>query len=261
MFKNVQKVKERVKMAKSDRRERILEILSERRRVSAREISRLCYSSYSSVRRDLAELEAEGLILRSYGSAELTDTASYLVPYPVRINKSYDEKCLIAKKASALIKDGDTLFIDASSTSSVFAREISRLKGITVFTNNVEIMSMATRFNFDVVSSGGIQSYPNRYALSGHIAEASLSSIHADWAVFSARSLTDGGLIYDVNQNEIAVRSIMLNGADKKMFLCDSSKFGSISTYLQCSLSFVDYLVTDSSADEYKEAFPNLTVI
>lgn len=248
-------------MLKNDRREKILEILASRRKISARELAGLCYSSYSSIRRDLEELEKEGLITRSYGSAYLAKSTSYLVPYPLRINKSFGQKCAIAKKAAALIKEGDTLFIDASSTSSLFAREISHLKGITVFTNNVEIMSMATRFNYDVVSSGGIQSYPNRYALSGQIAISALSSIHADWAVFSARSLTDKGLIYDVNPNEIAVRSVMLKGSDKKMFLCDSSKFGSVSTYLQCSLSEVDCLVTDSSADNYNEAFPNLTVI
>ena len=249
-------------MLKSERQEMILEILQSCKYITTQELAKKIFSSYSSIRRDLEELENAGLISRSYGRVELSNHNSLLISYPIRINKNSEQKRSIAKKASRLIEEGDTIFIDPSSSCSFFARELIQMKGITVITNNVEALSLMSQSVINVICSGGLQTTPNRYALVGPIAEETFKNIHADWAVFSARSVTDDGQIYDVHYNETALRNVMLRNADKKMFLCDSSKLGTVSTYYQCCLADIDYMVCDSSkAKIYQQQYPDLKII
>ncbi len=249
-------------MLKSDRQEMILEILRECKNITTKELSEKLFTSYSSIRRDLEELENSGLISRSYGRVEISNHNHFLISYPIRINKNSEQKQAIAKKAAKLIKEGDTIFIDPSSSCSFFAREIIRMKGITVITNNVEVVSIMSQSGINVICSGGLQTEPNRFALVGSIAENTFRSIHADWAVFSVRSLTSDGKLYDVHYNEIALRNAMFENADKKLFLCDSSKLKTMSTYYQCSLSDIDYMACDSrEANQYLSDYPHLKLV
>ncbi|MDD6483463.1 MAG: DeoR/GlpR family DNA-binding transcription regulator [Clostridiales bacterium] len=249
-------------MLKSERQEMILEILQERKHITTQELAKKTFASYSSVRRDLEALENLGIINRSYGRVEIANRNSLLVSYPIRINKNSAQKSAIAKKAASLIKEGDTIFVDSSSSCSFFAKELFHMKGITVITNNVEVISFMSQSNIDLICSGGLQTLPNRYALVGPIAEETFRNIHADWVVFSARSLTKDGLIYDVHYNETALRKLMLENAEKKLFLCDSSKLGTNSTYYQCSLADIDYMVCDSKdAKHYQQMYPNLKIM
>ena len=94
-------------MLKSERQEMILEILQECKYITTQELAEKTFSSYSSVRRDLEELEDSGLINRSYGRVELANRNSLLVSYPIRINKNSAQKNIIAKKAASLMKEGD----------------------------------------------------------------------------------------------------------------------------------------------------------
>ena len=249
-------------MLKSERQEMILDLLQKCKYITTQELAEKTFASYSSVRRDLEELEDSGLINRSYGRVELANRNSLLVSCPIRINKNSAQKSIIAKKAAALIKEGDTIFIDPSSSCSFFAKELFHMKGITVITNNVEVLGFMSQSSIDVICSGGLQISPNRYALIGPIAEKTFKNIHADWAVFSARSLTEDGQIYDVHYNETALRKVMLENAEKKLFLCDSSKLGTNSTYYQCSLADIDYMVCDSKeAKQYQREYPYLKII
>ena len=149
-------------MLKSERQEMILEILQECKYITTQELAGKTFSSYSSVRRDLEELEDAGLINRSYGKVELANRNSLLVSYPIRINKNSEQKNIIAKKAASLIKEGDTIFIDPSSSCSFFAKELFHMKGITVITNNVEVLSFMSQSSIEVICSGGLQTSPNR---------------------------------------------------------------------------------------------------
>lgn len=249
-------------MLKNERHELILEILQNNKYMTPKGISDKIFSSYSSIRRDLEELENAGLIVRSYGRVELANNHPMLIAYPLRIEKNAEQKKIIAKKAASLIQAGDTIFVDPSSSCSYFVRELTNLKGITVITNNVEVLFFLTQYNINVICSGGMQTEPNRYALTGSAAENTFRGIHADWCVFSTRSLTQDGQLYDIHYNETVVRNEMLKNADKKLYLCDNTKLGTISTYYQCSLSDIDYLVSDTpAAKTYKKSFKNINVL
>lgn len=249
-------------MLKTERHEHILEILRGVKYETPQKIADMLFTSYSSIRRDLEELEHAGLITRSYGKVEIVNNHPTLIAYPVRIGENSHKKQIIAKKAVSLIHEGDTVFIDPSSSCSYFAKELVNIKGITVITNNIEILYYMTQYNINVISSGGMQCDENRYATIGTIAENTFAGIHADCAVFSARSLTADGRIYDIHYAETNTRRVMLENAEKKIFLCDSSKLNSISPYYQCSLADVDYLISDTPAvKEFANDYPNLAVL
>ena len=249
-------------MLKSERRELILELLQSNKSMLPKELAKRAFSSYSSVRRDLEELENEGFVIREYGRVQLANNHPMLVAYPVRIGKSSAQKQLMAKKAAALVKEGDTIFIDASSSCSYFAKELVSKKGITVITNNVEIVYFMTQYNVKVLCSGGVQTEPNRFALVGSDAERAFAKVHADWMFFSTRSLTDDGQLFDVHYDETAIRKTMLKNAEKGVCLWYCSKIGAISTCKQCTRAGVDSRVSDSAAAAgYKERFKGLTVL
>lgn len=119
-----------------------------------------------------------------------------------------------------------------------------------------------TQSSINVICSGGLQTEPNRYALTGPIAESTFRNIHADWAIFSVRSLTSGGKLYDVHYSETALRNVMLENAAKSLFLCDGSKLGTDSPYYQCSLDDVDYMVCNSKeSKKYLKDYPGLKLL
>lgn len=249
-------------MLKTDRQENILEILKRVKRTTSKKLADELYTSYSSIRRDINELEQAGLVIRSYGRVELAETHPMMVAYPIRMEKNSDKKLEIAKKAASLVHEGDTVFIDPSSSCAYFAKEIVNIKGITVITNNIEILYYMTQFNVNVISTGGVQSAQNRYAMIGAIADGSFGNFYADFAFFSARSLTESGKIYDIHYDETVTRKAILKNAAKKVFLCDSSKINTVSPYYQCDLSEVDYLISDGkSALPYAADFPRLEIL
>ena len=82
-------------------------------------------------------------------------------------------------------------------------------------------------------------------ALFGTETFRSLSEIHVDILFFSSQSLSKDGSISDSTEEENYIRKLMLNCAKSKVFLCDSSKFGSVSTYNLCTLKDVDEAIFD----------------
>ena len=124
-------------MIKPERHELILEILQKNKYSTTKELANELYASYSSIRRDLEILEHEGLISRSYGKVELVNNHPMIISYPIRMEKDANKKQIIARKAASLIHEGDTVFIDPSSSCTYLARELVNIKGITVITNNI----------------------------------------------------------------------------------------------------------------------------
>ena len=92
-------------MLKNERYEFILELLKNNKHLTTSEIADKTFSSYSSIRRDLEELEKSGLVIRKYGRVELANNHPMLVSYPLRIEKNSEQKRIIAKKGVTYEKD------------------------------------------------------------------------------------------------------------------------------------------------------------
>lgn len=249
-------------MLKNEREDQILDYLKTNRYASVKLLSDMLFASESSIRRDLDDLEMKGFIRRSYGGAELVDANTSILPFSTRSYDSVEAKQKIAAKAAKLVKSNDVVFLDQSSTSYFLARAIMDMKAITVVTNNLEILHLLSRKDMCVISSGGKVSKENNNCLIGQNAGNAFEEIHGDIMFFSAKAISGEGAIWDCTQEEVFVRKAMLQNAERKVFLCDSSKFNAYSAYKQCSLKDVDYMIAENhTAQQYQEKFPKLYII
>ena len=235
-------------MGISERQNEILKIIGENTYVSVNELSRRTFTSPSSIRRDLTRLENLGLVNRSYGGASLPEINGRVAGFYNRLTKSIKEKRLIAQKASALLKSGQSILLDSSTTASFMIPYIAKIDSAVVFTNNLEIAVSAIKQGICTHCIGG-SSIKGSVSLGGSQAYKTLSDISVDIMFFSSQSLSIDGLITDSTEEENYVRSVMLERADKTVFLCDSTKFNTKSLYTLTSLDCIDYAAFDRDFD------------
>ena len=104
-----------------ERRNQILEKLQAEKRVVVSDLSQLYNVSEETIRRDLDKLEKEGLAIKSYGGAVINEDVSIDLPFNVRKNQNVTGKQRMAELAASLVKDGDHIFLDASTTAVFIA--------------------------------------------------------------------------------------------------------------------------------------------
>jgi DeoR/GlpR family transcriptional regulator of sugar metabolism len=233
-------------MLNREREQEILSILKRKNGfVTVRQLCESLFASESSIRRDLKALESQGLVKRSYGGAALERSYSNIVTFNHRTRQNVSAKRAIGQKAAGLIKEGDILFLDQSSTAFYLAVELVDRSGLTVVTNNIEIMMLLANSKNRILSSGGFLSSENRNCLIGSDAQRTFESVYADAAFFSVKALSGEGVVADCSREEVAVRDAMLKNAARKVLLCDSSKFGLRAPFRQCGLEDVDILISE----------------
>lgn len=229
--------------------------------VTVKHLCGVLYASESSIRRDLKALEGRGQVKRAYGGAELVNNFSEIVTFNFRTRQNVSAKRAIARKAAALVEDGTILFLDQSSTSFYLADALRSRSSLTVVTNNTEILLLLSDSSLRVISSGGYLSGENRNCLLGEDARRTFAGIYADYAFFSARSLSEEGVITDCSREEVVLRNAMLQNAGKRIFLCDSTKFNTRSPYRQCSLEDVDVLISEEDPGRFAACAPKLKIL
>lgn len=238
-------------MLNGEREQEIINILrAENGFVTVRSLCDALFASESSVRRDLKSLEERGLVKRSYGGASPVNHFSNIVTFNRRTRQNINAKRQIAEKAASLIEDGNIIFLDQSSTAFYLADEIINRSSVTVVTNNIEIMMLLAKSNIKVISSGGVLSSENRCCLVGKDASDTFKGVFADIMFFSVMAVSDDGTATDCSKEEIDVRLEMLKNADKKVLLCDSTKFGTRAPFRQCELRDTDCLISEEDKSQ-----------
>ena len=114
-----------------ERRNLILEKLQAEKRVVVSELSQLYDVSEETIRRDLDKLEKEGLAIKSYGGAVINEDVSIDLPFNVRKNQNVTGKQKMAELAASLVKDGDHIFLDASTTAVFVAKALKEKERLT----------------------------------------------------------------------------------------------------------------------------------
>lgn len=141
-----------------ERRNLILEKLQAEKRVVVSELSQLYDVSEETIRRDLDKLEKEGLAIKSYGGAVINEDVSIDLPFNVRKNQNVTGKQKMAELAASLVKDGDHIFLDASTTAVFVAKALKEKERLTVITNSMEILlELADVSGWNIISTGGVE--------------------------------------------------------------------------------------------------------
>ncbi len=233
-------------MEKTSRNESILEMIREKGFASVEELASALYISQSSIRRDLANLEAKHLIQRTHGGATLVRDGKSLSPFYARKATNTEQKKLAAAKAAHLIQDFMSVMIDGSSTAHQILPHLGQHKGIRVFTNNVHTYLTALEYGLEAYCLGGAPSADNE-TLSGSITEAAVERLYTDILFFSSKCVGENGDITDPIDSETRLRKLMLTHAKTRVFLYDTSKTGSTALYKLCNIGEAEHSFSELS--------------
>ena len=228
-----------------ERQNEILSILEKDRSVSVNKLSKLLYVSQPTIRRDLDTLEKLGKVVRTHGGVVLRETAEKEIPLLLREEQNNRSKQVIAQKAQGLIKNGDVIFLDASSTVSYLIPHLKKFSDIIVVTNSPKTSMRLGEEHIKNYCTGGMLLF-HSVAYVGSDVESFISKINADILFFSSRGYSEDGRITDSSIEEATVKKAMMKNAAKVYYLCDSSKKNKKYMYNICNIRDVDGVITEN---------------
>jgi DeoR family fructose operon transcriptional repressor len=233
-------------MQPEERQHRIAEYLQSVEFASLEGIAKQVDASLSTVRRDLAVLEASGGIQRTHGGARVLNPRSDEFAFATRDTHQLSEKDAIGKACAELIQPNQSIILDAGTTVYHVARYLES-KSPQIITNSLPVANLFASANrVEVVVSGGVI-YPRLGVLVGPLAVESFAKMHSDIAIMSAGGITLDG-ITNSHGLLIDIQHAMIKAARKVIFCFDHTKFGRQSVSLLCNLDCVDTVVTDAGA-------------
>lgn len=153
-------------------------------------------------------------------------------------------KRIISEKASRYIAEGQTVFLDASSTAQYLIKYFEGFQNLTIITNGMKTAQELNSLSHRIYCTGGLLLH-NSSAYVGDFAADFVRNFNADIMFFSSRGVSEDGHITDASQEENYIRQVMLQQSRKHIFLCDHNKIGQIYCYNLCSISQVDDYITD----------------
>lgn len=241
------------------RREDILAMLKETSPRSVKEIAESLLVSEMTVRRDLTQMEREGLVKRSFGTASLTAKdvkPEFLQAVMQKASMASEGKRRIAAAAAALVRDGDALILDVGTTVYELAKLVQN-KAVTIHTSSIPTALCANGGTAEVRVSGGRMERTYE-VLNGPAAESFYRNLYCDFVFVSAAAVSlDHGLTA-YTEDDAALKRIMLSRGKTCVLLADSRKFGAVQKYRACGLEQMNIVITDAPpAEEYMDFFAN----
>ncbi len=229
----------------SEREQEIITLLSVDSSVTVAEISRRLDVSTVTIRNDLANLAERGLIVRNRGGAFPAFHRSIVERQ--RVNTA--EKTRIAKAAAALVHDGDTIMIEAGTTTALVAKHLLGKRDVRVVTNSTLIVPYA-RFNPSLhLTVVGGEFRPSTESLVGPVALRDLEELHVRLAFIGTDGFSlESGLTTHLVEGAEIVRK-MAGQAELTVLVADSSKYGKVGFARVLPLGEIQWLVTDTGMD------------
>jgi DeoR/GlpR family transcriptional regulator of sugar metabolism len=228
----------------------LAELLAGADAVALDDLARRFGVSTQTVRRDLAMLERQGLVRRTYGGAVTRAALDLSEPaFVARESVHAAEKRLIAQATLGLLVRGDSLFLDASTTALALARLLpDDWAGDVVATSLPVATEMARRPSVRLVLVGGEFRHSSR-SFSGPLAQEMLSRLYVRTACISARGIHPQHGLSEAHAGEAALKRIVLGHAARVLVIADSSKLGMTATHAVGPVDVIDTLITDGQAD------------
>lgn len=238
-------------MLSAERQKAVYEYICAHHSASVAELSKHFFISETSIRRDLQKLECSGLIHKTYGGAVLVQGDNEVISLEARQQVEREAKTVIARKAAALVKNGDVIFLDSSSTALAMVPHFSSLTNLSVFTNGLQIANALAEYpQFKVYVLGGLLN-SRTFSMCGAITAQQIKGVYANQVFVSPKGVDDKGNIYCANEEEAQLRQMMMALSDHAVLLCSRKKLGQHAAFRLCGLSEVTSFVCDDSPDPY----------
>ena len=172
------------------RQQQILELVNRHGSASVRQLSEAFYLHEATVRRDLNALARAGQITRVHGGAAAMEGLKAEIPLYVRETAFREVKRELARKAAGMVKDGNTIFIDSSSTATMMTPFLENRRNLRIVTDGAQTSLQLSRLKDAQIFCVGGCLGGNSLSYVGPIALQNLSLFHFDYAFFSCRGVS-----------------------------------------------------------------------
>ena len=233
-----------MKLLKAERQDKILDILSEEKKIIASEISIRLGVSEDTIRRDIKELDKKGLLKKVHSGAVRSGPAK--IKFQQRIELDHDEKIRLAKKGAALVEPNSVIMIDDGTTNYQLVKQLDKRIACTIITNSIPIINLLEDYpNVNVITLGGRLAKSSMSNL-GYETMKQLDSLHPDLYFMGIYSISNEVGVTHSAMDECQLKQKMLSVSFQTAALVTREKMGSVSNYVICKTSDITYLITDS---------------
>ena len=231
-------------MSSNLRHREILNILNQNGSVSIKELKNLLFVSEATVRRDLVELEKVGALKRVFGGTQPVLNTNTQIPLFIRESLDSRAKDNICKQAAALIKEGNTVFLDGSSTVQYLAKYMATIKDIIVVTYSIKTAELMCQNHIKTYCAGGLM-LENSLVCVGNKAVEFATAINTDVCFISCKGVDCDGKFTDTSEEETAIRKAFMKNCSFRVMLMTQNKFNSKYFHTLCEASEIDCLISD----------------
>lgn len=239
------------------RQDELLTYLLKNRLVELSDMAEHFGVSPATIRRDIASLKECGNSIQCYGGVCMLDKGSSL---PMFDDESYftshvKEKEAIAKKAAEFIDDGDSVFMNSSSTAYMIIPHIKKGKSVTIITNNGRSLLAERNPGIELIIIGGeVTGNPisgnKKLSMTGSLALEMISRISATKCILGVSGISaDGGLTSMAVQDPAINSSMIDHCTGAKIVVADHRKIGIRHNFYFGKISDITHLITDSGSD------------
>lgn len=241
-------------MLAQQRHNAIVAKVQEKGTVQVQDLAGLLNVSAMTVRRDLAELEEQGLLRRVHGGATISESTHEPI-FAEKTMLNAESKAKIAKAAAQLVRSGQSIAIGGGSTSARLAQEIAartELENLTIVTNSLPVSDFFhgladTRNKPKVLLIGGERTPSEAFV--GPLADATLANLNIDVLFLGAHGVTLKGM-YTPNMNETSTNRTFIANTHDTVAVFDSSKWNVAGLSRFASWADIDTVVTDELTQE-----------
>lgn len=244
-------------MLAHERQQLIMQLLQETGSIRISEITQRFDVSNETARRDLDYLHKRGLVRRVHGGADLIVTNSEnAVNVPDEDNSAISTLEALANAAAQHVVESDIIFIGHGETMYQLAKVLRSKKNLTVLTNSLRVINELADSPVTLYSLGGLVDRDEQN-MGGSIPISVIQKFYATKAFISCGGISANGNVSDYN-NDGTLLNMMLQLADQRYLVADSSKFGRHAFCHVCNLNDFDSVISDSALpDSFKNLLEN----
>ncbi len=231
-------------IAEHERRQDILRLLDGASRVSVPDLSARFGVSEVTIRKDLDALERRHLLRRVRGGAVALEGADEGA-FEMRLRHRTGAKRAIARAAAALVRDGDAIALDSSTTCYYLAQELAGRRGLVVLTNGLRTAEVLSESDATVVLPGGTLRRSS-WSLVGDFGGVFAGRGRLARGFFGVRSLSPQLGLMELSQEETVVKRRLVSICDEVYGLFDSSKVGRFGLHPFAEPGQITELITDT---------------
>jgi DeoR family fructose operon transcriptional repressor len=232
-----------------ERKAHIIRVLRAQGRIEAIEIADELGVTGETIRKDLIQLERQGLLRRVHGGAVGLESLSFEPAVEARTELT-SEKSRIAKAALAQLPEQGSVLIDAGSTTAKLVELFPGDRELTVYTNTLSLaVALLTRPKLTVMTLGG-RLRSKTLAEVGSWTARALAEINVDVAFLGTNGISLSRGLTTPDPEEAAIKRLMLTSARYRVLLADHSKVGDIRGAKHGDLSDIDLLITDTGLSD-----------